>query len=367
MTPQRALHVVLPGDAADPTAPSGGNAYGLRVCRELAAGHGWRVSRTDLAGRWPQPDAAAQARLAGCLAGLPDAAVVLLDGLVACSAPAVVAPAATRLRLAVLVHLPLADETGLAPAVAAELDARERRALHAAQAVVVTSAAAARGLARHGLPADRLHIAEPGVDVAALASGTDGASRLLCVASLTPRKGQDRLVEALAALPDRRWTLVCVGPLRRHPGYAAALQDRITRLGLDDRVELTGPLTGAALETRYDDADLVVLVSWTETYGMVVTEALARGIPVLASAAGALPDTLGHAPDGSRPGLLVAAGDHEGLVTALRAWFDDPSLRYRLRRSARQRRSILRRWDHTARHLHEVLDRLRREPVGVSR
>ena len=116
-----------------------------------------------------------------------------------------------------LVHLPLADETGLAPALAAELDARERRSLHAAQAVVVTSAAAARGLARHGLPADRVHVAEPGVDVAALASGTDGASRLLCVASVTPRKGQDRLVEALAELTDRRWTLVCVGPAAPPP------------------------------------------------------------------------------------------------------------------------------------------------------
>ena len=64
-------------------------------------------------------------------------------------------------------------------------------------------------------------------------------------------------------------------------------------------------------------------MSQTETYGMVVTEALARGIPVLATATGALPDTLGHAPDGSRPGLLVDPGDHEGLVAALRSWFDD--------------------------------------------
>ena len=358
---------MLPGDVADPVAPSGGNVYGLRVCRELSSAHGWQVHRRDLPGRWPRPEPAAADRLAATLAAAPDGAVVLLDGLVACGVPEIIESVADRLRLAVLVHLPLADETGLAPDLAAELDDRERRTLRAVRTVVVTSAAAARGLGRHGLAVDRVQVAEPGVDVAALAGGTDGSSRLLCVASVTPRKGQHRLVDALAQLPDRRWTLACVGPLRRAPDYVEALAARIARHGLDDRVELTGPLTGAALDTQYDAADLAVLVSETETYGMVVTEALSRGIPVLATAAGALPDTMGHAPDGSRPGLLVGPGDHDGLVAALSSWFDDASLRYRLRRSARERRVILRRWEHTARRLHEVLDRLRREPTGASR
>jgi glycosyltransferase involved in cell wall biosynthesis len=358
---------VLPGDVADPLAPSGGNVYGLRVCRELGSAHGWQVHRRDLPGRWPRPEPAAADRLAALLAAAPDGAVVLLDGLVACGVPEIVEPAAARLRLAVLVHLPLADETGLAPDVAAELDERERRTLRAARAVLVTSAVAARGLGRHGLAADRVHVAEPGVDVAALAGGTDGASRLLCVASVTPRKNQHRLVDALAELSDRRWTLACVGPLRRDPDYVEALASRIARHGFEDRVELTGPLTGAALDDQYDAADLAVLVSETETYGMVVTEALARGIPVLVTAAGALPDTLGRAPDGSRPGLLVAPGDHDALVAALRSWFDDASLRYRLRTSTRQRRAILTRWEHTARRLHEVLDGLRRAPIEAPR
>jgi glycosyltransferase involved in cell wall biosynthesis len=363
----RSVLVVLPGDVADPLAPSGGNVYGLRVCRELSSAHGWRVDRRDLPGRWPRPEPAAADRLAALLAAAPDGAVVLLDGLVACGVPEIVEPAAARLRLAVLVHLPLADETGLAADVAAELDERERRTLRAAGAVVVTSAAAARGLGRHGLAADRVHVAEPGVDVAALAGGTDGASRLLCVASVTPRKNQHRLVDALAELPDRSWTLTCVGPLRRAPGYVEALASRIARHGFEDRVELAGPLTGAALDDQYDAADLAVLVSETETYGMVVAEALARGIPVLVTTAGALPDTLGRAPDGSRPGLLVDPGDHDGLVAALRSWFDDASLRYRLRTSTRQRRAILTRWEHTARRLHEVLDGLRRAPIEAPR
>ena len=146
------------------------------------------------------------------------------------------------------------------------------------------------------------------------------------MASVTPRKGQDRLVDALAELTDRTWTLTCVGPLGRAPGYVADLRARIARLGLAERVELTGPLTGAALDAHYDARRPGRAgVSATETYGMVVTEALARGVPVLVSAAGALPDTLGHAPDGSRPGLIVAPDEHDELVAALRSWFDDPT------------------------------------------
>jgi glycosyltransferase involved in cell wall biosynthesis len=359
------VSVVLPGGVDDPGTPSGGNRYDRLVCDGLA--RSWDVHEIAVPGPWPQRTRSAVDALAGALHRLPDGTTVLLDGLVAGAVPDVLEPAAGRLRLVVLVHLPLADETGLAPDLAAELDERERRTLRAAGAVVVTSAAAARGLGRHGLAADRVHVAEPGVDVAALAGGTDGASRLLCVASVTPRKNQHRLVDALAELPDRRWTLACVGPLRRDPGYVEALAARIARHGLEDRIELAGPLTGAALDDQYDAADLAVLVSETETYGMVVTEALARGIPVLVTAAGALPDTLGRAPDGSRPGLLVDPGDHEGLVAALRSWFDDASLRYRLRTSTRQRRAILTRWEHTARRLHEVLDGLRRAPIEASR
>jgi glycosyltransferase involved in cell wall biosynthesis len=361
------LHVVVPGDIADPTAPSGGNAYDLRICRELAAGHGWGVHRHDLAGSWPRPEPAAARHLADVLAALPDGALVLLDGLVACGVPEIIEAAADRLRVAVLVHLPLADESGLPDDLAAELDARERRTLHAAHAVLVTSRSAARGLRRHGLADDRVQVAEPGVDEAAPARGTDGASRLLCVASVTPRKGQDRLVDALAELVDRPWTLTCVGPLGRAPDYVDALRARITRLGLTGRVELAGPLTGVALDAHYDRADLAVLVSLTETYGMVVTEALARGVPVLVTDAGALADTLGHAPDGSRPGLIVPAGEHDELVAALRSWFGDPSLRYRLRMSAHQRRVILPRWEYTALRLHEALARLLRRPMRAPR
>ncbi|HEX8630492.1 MAG TPA: glycosyltransferase family 4 protein, partial [Catenuloplanes sp.] len=308
------------------------------------------------------PETAARAELAGVLAAVPDDAVVVLDGLVACGVPDVVVPAARRLRLVVLVHMPLGDDTGLAPGEAAELDARERETLRAVPAVVATSAwAAARLVERHGLAPGRVHVAEPGVDRAPLAPGTDGASRLLCVAAVTPHKAQDLLVEALATIAGLSWSCVCVGALDRAPGYVERLHGLIREHDLSDRVRLVGPRTGGELAASYAAADLVVLASRAETYGMVVTEALARGIPVLATAAGGVPEALGRAPDGTVPGLLVPAGDPAALAGALRRWLGEPGLRRRLKGAARGRRATLHGWEATSRRLSEVLESLRGE------
>ena len=344
------IHVVLPGDVDDPSVPSGGNVYDRRVCERLAAA-GYRVRETALPGAWPLPGAAARDALARTLAALPDGAAVLLDGLVACGLPEIVVPEAARLRLAVLVHLPLADEAGQA-----DLDGRERATLRAAAAVVTTSPWTSRRLIRHhGLDPARLHVAEPGTDPAPAAPGGDG-TRLLCVASLTPRKGHDLLVEALAAVADLPWTCRFAGPVRRDPAHAGRIAGLLRRHGLDGRVEIAGPLRGAGLDAAYASADLVVLPSRAETYGMVVAEALARGLPVLAASVGGVPGTLGRAPGGEVPGLLVPPGDAGELASALRRWLGDPVLRRRLRSAALARRETLPTWDDTARRLAAVLD-----------
>ncbi|MFJ7999542.1 glycosyltransferase family 4 protein [Streptomyces sp. NPDC096310] len=351
----------MPGGVDDPAAPSGGNTYDRRVCRELP-GAGWRVHEHTVAGGWPRPGAAARTELAGLLAGFADGAVVLLDGLVACGVPGVVAPEAARLRLAVLVHLPLADETGLAPADAAELDDRERRTLRAVPAVVATSAWAARRLVHHhGLAPERVHVAAPGADIAPLATGPGDGSRLLCVATVTPRKGQHRLVEALAALADLPWSCVCAGGLDQDPGYVAGVRELIGRHGLGDRVRLAGPLAGEELAGRYAAADLLVLASDAETYGMAVTEALARGVPVLTTDVGGLPEAVGQAPDGAVPGVLVPPQDPAALTAALRGWLEEPDTRRALTAAARGRRTALDGWGTTSRSLAGALEQLRQE------
>lgn len=353
----RAVHVVMPGGADRSTAPSGGDLYDRRVCQGLGrAGSGWSVRELAVPGSWPRPGAADRDALAGALAAVPDGTVVVLDGLVGCAAPEVVVPESGRLRLVALVHLPLGDETGLPPELAAELAARERRTLRAAAAVITTSGWAARRLVdRHRLPAARVHVATPGVDAAPLAPGTDGRSRLLCVAAVTPLKAQDRLVEALARIADRTWRCRCVGALDRAPDYADRVRRLVREHGLSDRIRLAGPRTGDDLAAEYAAADLVVLASHAETYGMVVTEALARGIPVVASDVGGVPEAFGRAPDGDLPGMLVPAADPAALAGALRRWLDEPDTRQRLRRAARARRATLPCWDATVRTVTDVL------------
>jgi glycosyltransferase involved in cell wall biosynthesis len=192
-----------------------------------------------------------------------------------------------------------------------------------------------------------VHVAEPGVDEADLAPGSAAGGALLCVAAVTPDKGHDVLLGGLATAMDLPWRCACVGSLLRDAPFADGVRRRARAGGLGDRVRFPGPCTGAPLDGAYAAADLLVLASHAETYGMVVTEALARGLPVLATEVGGVPEALGHGADGTRPGLLVAPGDSAALGAGLRAWLVDAELRGRLRRAARQRRASLCRWSAT--------------------
>ncbi|MFI9639888.1 glycosyltransferase family 4 protein [Micromonospora sp. NPDC051925] len=341
-----AVHVVLPGDIDDPATPSGGNAYDRRVCAGLAAA-GWTVREHGVPGDWPHPDEAARADLAAVLAALPAGTVVLLDGLVASTVPELLAAQAGRLRQVVLVHMPLGD--------AAEADA-----LRHADAVVTTSGwTRDLLLARHPLDPARVTAAVPGVDPADPAPGTVAGTALLCVAAVTPVKGHDVLVDALTGLADRPWTLDCVGALDRDPAFVTGLRQRVERDGLAGRVRWRGPLTGPARDAAYAGADLLVLASRAETYGMVVTEALARGVPVLGTTAGGVPEALGRTADGTAPGVLVPPGDPVALAGGLRRWLHSADLRDRLRRAARDRRVDLPGWPATTTVIAQVLDGVR--------
>ncbi len=347
-------YFVLPGDVDDVTVPSGGNAFDRRISNGLAAA-GHQVHEIPIHGGWPWPGRTARTELMAALDALPDGAPVLIDGLVACGVPEIIVPRAARLRVAVLFHAPLRDARPGA----------ELKTLRAAHTVIVTSPWSARWLAGHyGLDARKIHVVPPGVDPAPLAVGTDGFSKLLCVASVSEVKGHDLLVDALANVADLPWTCSIVGSLRRDEEFAVRLRERIAAHGLADRIDMTGPRTGGRLAAAYRAADLVVLPSRAETYGMVVTEALARGIPVLARAVDAVPETLGRDSDGRVPGLLVPPVGPAALAEGLCQWFSDLRLRAQLRAAACRRRRDLRPWSESARQMAEVLDRLCLEPVS---
>lgn len=322
---------ILPGDVDDVTVASGGNTYDRRMCDLLG------LEKVTVPGRWPTPSTKARVALSQTLAEIPDGQVALIDGLVACGVPEVVVPQARRLRLVVVLHLQLADETGLPEERAAGLDRREREVLRAAAAVVATSEwAARRAIKHHGLDARRVLTAPPGTDPAPLAAGTESGNRLLVLASVTPRKGHDVLAEALANLIDLPWTCVCVGSVRRDPGHARRIQGLVDRLGLTHKMILAGPLPDEDLNQTFNRTDLLVLPSRRETFGMVVTEALVRGIPVLTTNVDALPYTLGRDIN-PMPGMLVPPDDVPALTEALRRWLTDAQLRDKLRDAARAR------------------------------
>ncbi|MEU4160205.1 glycosyltransferase family 4 protein [Actinoplanes sp. NPDC026670] len=363
------LFAVLPASIDDPAAPSGGNRYDREVLRRLRNHPPPEVSEHLIGGSWPRPAEPERRALAALLGGLPDGALVLLDGLIACGVPELLEPHAGRLRLAVLVHLPLGDETGLTDHEAAQLRALESRALRLATTVIATSAPAARRVEElHGLTG--VHAIAPGVDPAPLAVPSPTGHRLLNVASLTPRKGQDLLLTALQQLPDLPWTCTVAGagrvPSLDVPPPATLALDRAGPLtpawstrpgpGSDEHaVRFVGALTGGALDDAYANADLFVLPSRAETYGMVVTEALARGLPVVAADVGGVPEALGAAPGGGIPGRLIPPDDRDALATALRDWLTDAELRDEWRTHARARRDTLTGWDETAGRLAKAL------------
>lgn len=341
------LALLLPGD---PETATGGYLYDRRIAEGLLR-LGWEVRVQSLDASFPDPSPTALADAARVLAELQCGGLVLIDGLALGGMPGLVEAQVGRLRLVALVHHPLAEETGLTPGRAQALRAAERRALAAVSQVVVTSRFTARLLADYEVPAERIAVVEPGTDPAPPALGSAGAGvALLCVAALTPRKGQTDLVAALARLRDRAWRLTLVGSLDRSPSTVDAIRRQITELALDGRVELAGEVSAARLAALYRSADLFVLPTRFEGYGMALAEALARGLPVLSCSAGAVPETV---PEDA--GLLVPPGDVDALAAALARLLDQPALRARLAAGARRAAARLPTWDQAAERMAAAL------------
>ncbi|MFW6340617.1 MAG: glycosyltransferase family 4 protein, partial [Wenzhouxiangella sp.] len=323
----QAVVFIVPGD---PDQRTGGYLFDARIVAELRR-MGWSIEVIGLDGRFPLADATARSSMASALAGQSDQALIVIDGLALGAVPEVVAGQADRLRLVALIHHPLADETGLDPATRERLLTRERMALDHCRQILVTSRFTARRLQALALTRRAAVVIEPGVEPTDLAPAAracaegraePGPQTLLCVASLTPRKGQDVLASALGRLTDLPWLCRLSGSDQRDPAFAAALRRQIAQAGLGARISIPGERDARQLEADYRWASACVLASHYEGYGMVVSEALARGLPVIASTGGALADTVP-----GDVGLKVAPGDVDALAAALEAWLTQPSLR----------------------------------------
>ena len=357
------LHLVVPGSLARRT---GGTIYDARMTGRLRQ-LGWRVVVYNLAGRFPDAAAAARESLGGALSEAPAGARVMIDGLAMGALPDVVRAHGDRLRILALVHHPLADETGLTAKEQERFAALERAALDACDGIVVTSEFTAARLRALGVAAEKVRAVLPGTEPARLAAGPGGeqAPRLLSVGSVIPRKGYDVLVDALARLRHLPWSCVCVGSLSRDPDYAAALVDQVADRGLDKRIELVGECDEDALDAYYDSSSLFVLASHYEGFGMVLREAVARGLPVVSTTGGAIPEAVP-----SEAAVLVCPGDAKALADALErllAGSEGAERRNDLAVGARRAAARLPGWDQAGGAFAEALLELTPEGSAASR
>ncbi len=336
----------IPGDLRSHT---GGYAYDRRVIEMLPA-FGVAVKHLALPASFPNPTAADLAKTRDALKMRRSGATLMVDGLAFGAFPQALIDDLDG-RVLAIVHHPLFLETGLPHPRKVELKATEAAALARADHVVVTSRATARIVIEHlGIDGEKITIAEPGTDPADRATGTGAPLQILSVGAVVPRKGYDLLIEALAPLSDIDWRLTIAGALDRSPQAVAAARDAIENHRLQSRVTLAGKVVPATLDRFYESADLFVSASLFEGYGMVLAEAMARGLPIVAATGGAAAETAG-----AGAALHFEAGDVEALRGALRRALTDKKLRDRLADASWEAGRTLPTWHETARRIAAVI------------
>mgnify|MGYP003627737416 CR=1 FL=1 len=341
------LIFAVPGDLATLT---GGYAYAREIIRcWKSAGHS--VRHIPLGEGFPSPSQDVLEDACRQLAATPEDATILIDGLAYGVLPAAFLQQ-TRRRWLALVHHPLALETGIAPAEQIALKVSEQAALVEAAHIVVTSPATARELVTsYAVSEQKVTVALPGVEAAGRATGGGDVPVLLSVGTLTRRKGHDVLVAALSELRDLDWKCRFVGSTGRDPAVTDNLRRAIAGAGLEQRIEIVGEVDSDGLQDEYRQADIFVLASRYEGYGMVFAEAMAHGLPVIACHAGAVPETV---PDSA--GILVPVDDPAALAQAVGLMLRDPSRRQMLADGAWLHGQGLARWPDTAKTISDIME-----------
>ncbi len=343
------VHFACPGAIGQPT---GGYRYDAAILGGLASA-GRRVVLHELAGRFPEADDTARAAARDCLAAARGA-VLAIDGLALPGFEGLL-PAPGVAAVVALVHHPLALETGIDARLRRRFAVLEPRLIRACAGVVVTSPATVPAIRAMGVDPARIRVVTPAVEPGPPPPlrRRRVARRLLCVASLTPRKGLRVRLAARGRRRGRAWRLDLIGPRHYDRREAGRIATAIAARGLRGRVRLAGAVDAPRVAAAYRAADLFVLPSWYEGYGMAFAEAIAAALPVVGARAGAVPATVPV-----RAGTLVRPGDPSGLARALRRLIADPRARRRLASGARDHARSLPGWPGQARRFGAAIDAL---------
>lgn len=339
----------VPGDLDTPT---GGYAYDKRMIAELRE-LGWRPQVVNLGDGFPHPNALTRASARAQLNDVPKGRAIVIDGLAFGVMPDEAEALSQTHPLIAMVHHPLALESGVLPDEAGRLRESERKALSFTHAVIANSRTTADALADYAVPAERITIARPGTDrVTIVTRQHDGPVALLAVGSLVPRKGYDVLIEALAGLIDLPWHLTIVGDAR-DPATAESVRAAIEHQRLGPRTSLLGAVSPSRLAELYAASELFVLPSRYEGFGMAYAEAIAHGLPVIGTTAGAIPETV---PDTA--GVLIPPDDVPALAAALRHLIESPTERAKLAEGARAAAKHLPTWAESAKLFSDAIERV---------
>jgi glycosyltransferase involved in cell wall biosynthesis len=343
----------------DPGQRTGGYLFHDRMVHS-ASQHDARIAVFSFP-RWPFPSASV---LGGRLLARATARtdVVLVDSIVAALVTPWLASRPRHPPLTAICHQPPggSDHAPLRARLQVSLDLRAYRRM---ARIVTTSDRLATTLVAAGVAPDRIRVVTPGRDLeparSAVVAQDLRAGRqvaLLCVANWLPRKGILELLDAVARLPPEATFLHLAGSDSVDRRYGALVHRRLGEPDLAGRVVCHGSVSPSRIAELCRDADIFVLPSTNEPYGMAYGEAMAAGLPVVGWDSGNLPSL---AVDGQE-GLLVPPGDIAALATALRRLTVDAPLRLRLGRAARLRAQSLPTWDECARAffaaLREVAD-----------
>lgn len=356
-TSDPALVFLVPGD---PDQRTGGYGY-VRALVAALRQRGWPVRVQGLSGQFPVADNEAFRAMDQHLQALPDHSTVVIDGLALGGLPEAIAPHRHRLTLLALIHHPLALETGLSEATRDHLFETERQGLSVVAHTITTSRRTADELGSYGVPAAAITVIPPGTarsdpPASRATSSATGKLELLCVGHLSPRKGQDLLLRALAPLAGRNWHLSLVGNTDRAPDFTAGLRAELASCTLSEQISITGEVDDAHLQRLWRGAHGFLLPSRYEGYGMVIDEALAYGLPILSSDGGALAET------GDRPGIRQhPAGDYRVMREHIQQWLDTPDERLAQADSARSAARHLRDWSRAAVEFERLMAQLHRD------